>query len=256
MPTLTVDLYTDPVTYVATLADGSQRQGHARSASSLAGTLGLYRHKGYDIVIREGVISMASSKREKKQRQADALFKIQVNGTLKGAGSAQQLYGLKKDGLITYRPDGSIGITAAGAGLLAEYDPPNAGLVRNQTAESSDVAVSEEDLDKFFADLAAEPLEQDQTEPQPEQVAEQPEPDETFDWEKDQADWRAYLAEQEACEQPPTPVYYSAPVRDALRVIRDNTQAALINLAVHRPTESIYQIESILTDVNKLLDVY
>lgn len=232
MPTLTVDLYTDPVTYVATLADGSQRQGHARSASSLAGTLGLYRHKGYDIVIREGVISMASSKREKKQRQADALFKIQVNGTLKGAGSAQQLYGLKKDGLITYRPDGSIGITAAGAGLLAEYDPPNAGLVRNQTAESSDVAVEEnvslEDWDALMSMLA----DSEQDEPQPGNDDQQP-------------------------EQPhPAPTYYSAPVRDALRVIRDNTQAALINLAVHRPTESIYQIESILTDINKLLDVY
>lgn len=274
-PTLTVDFTSERPTYHLRRADGTEQRATARSRESAEAVISFYKFRGYTIKRKGHKMPLSKyQKREQRHRFVKALAQLQDTGVIKGSGSANMIKAMERRGLVT-RQGEAIDMTVAGHRLLAEYDPPSATLIRNQAAESSDVAVTEpvDDLPWLMDDPSDLPTPDfddrctgcasiactdgcvmDEVE-QPEAET-QPEPEETFDWEKDQADWRAYLAEQESREQPPAPVYYSLPVRDALRVIRDNTQAALINLAVHRPTESIYQIESILTDINKLLDVY
>lgn len=144
MPTLTVDFAPERPTYHLRRADGTEQRATARSRDSAEAVISYYKFRGYTIRRKGNKMPLSKeTQRERRIGQVEALFKISQTGTLTGHGSGMRLKGLKKDGLVVALPNGKLGLTVAGSDLLSEYDPPSATLIRNQAAESSDVAVTE-----------------------------------------------------------------------------------------------------------------
>jgi hypothetical protein len=155
MPTLTVDFTSERPTYHLRRKDGTEQRATARSRDSAEAVISYYKFRGYTIKRKGHTMPLSKDqKRERRLGQVEALYQISQTGTLTGIGSGMRLKRLKKDGLVVELPNGKLGLTVAGRALLAEYDPPSATLIRNQTAESSDVSVAEpvEDLSWLLDD--------------------------------------------------------------------------------------------------------
>lgn len=151
MPTLTVDFGSDRPTYHLRRADGTEQRATARSRESAESVINFYQYRGYTIRRKGNKMPLSKyQRREQRHRFVKALAQLQDTGVIKGSGSANTIKAMERRGLVT-RQGEALDMTAAGRALLAEYDPPSATLIRNQTAESSDVSVAEpvEDVSLF-----------------------------------------------------------------------------------------------------------